>query len=610
MSWIVTWVMSSYIPIIKEFCLWLPMLWYCESFYNSEFSAINLGSFLAVLWVFFAWYQLVKPRHKIRFKFRGVRIRFADGLLLISIIFSLTSSIIHLTPFKNNPWIGFNLFREILAAISVIFCGIIYLVIANIPIKKVKDIDKFLGIVVSYLWKWQESINAIGQEMRYFIESVVTLADTGNNEALSALRVLLDKSLIDYIVNDNLFTLDKILSIYTSRKKVGESYIDMIQEEFISTIIESSLNYENSLIAKELRWDLFWWINQGKWIVSQRIFDDFEFIDQYDLLIKKRFPLSHRDNQDQSWAYAYNFVKFRDLAIKSFFEKDRNRNDIEKNIKFHKSLYKGITSFCWYKWILMNNYEDFKITHYVLESIGSGIFNNADQIMKFYWNSIPTFSIDSSERFYSKLQDPSNFFESIAMWLYNIMETISYIEENERNSFKIRDIILWFFNDATFFWGSDKEGKDQSDEDRDIWKVFMAIKNIFNQLLEKQILENNIKGYYPMMTRTFFHIYWSNIFGKKLQNDEKDFCNRILKELGNALPQLHSGIFWWITEHDASIDGDIQEARTIKIQEILSTFFPYLMIYNKENNSLTYYYGGKLSKSTINLKTLDITTLG
>ena len=571
-------------------CLWL-------GFACWEYLWIfGIAELLTVIWLFFAWYQFIWPTEKFRLFNKWLTNRHILFFISISILFSLSWVIVNYMPGEALPFIWYSDFWQLLSLFIVITIGIIFAIKAILPFRKISDTKRFLDVLVIFLWKWWKYTVAIWGEIRYLIQQIVKLSDEGNQDAHNILRLTMDKWLIDNIIHEQFFTIIQILEVYINRNKIGDRYIDNLQEEFISTVIEKSLNSGDSIISKELRGELYAWINQGKWIISQRIFEQFEFINRYNLLSSKRFAWSYKYTEEKTKDYAINYSKFWKLAVNSFFRQERNdkweitKKHIITNIVFYDDLYKWLLWFCWYKWIIINNYRDadlrISILGDIIDNISHHLRDNAKEILENYGNKIPIFKVDNMIWINNK--NPWNFFEAIALGSYQLLETISHIKETEENAREIRDLTREVVID-TFWW------------DDDINKVSCLIKERLNYLILKQISENNIRGYYPNMTRNFFHIYGRRIFTNKINDEDKTFCLEVLKLLEANLPKLNSWVFWWITKKDDEIDEDLQEARKEKAQKIIWDILPYWVIYNQEKNTLTYYFGDKLDKAILDL---------
>ena len=184
--------------------------------------------------------------------------------------------------------------------------------------------------------------------------------------------------------------------------------------------------------------------------------------------------------------------------------------------------------------------------------------------------------------------EPSNFFEAIALGCYCLLETISHIGETEQNVWDIRNLVDEVLLEDTWWDGEYK-------------KIVNLIKERLNYLIYKQISEKNIKGYYPNMTRIFFHIYGWHIFTNKIEDEDKIFCINVLKLLEGNLPKLNSWIFRWIEKKDNDIDEDLQENRKKQAEKIATDILPHGVIYSEKSNTLTYYFGSKLDKAVLDL---------
>ena len=556
----------------------------------------TIAELLTVIGLFFTWYQFIWEREKFRLLNRWLTSSTIFIAIWWTVLISIVWIIVNYIPGRPLPIIGYSESWNLLALLFIITIGSILSIGAIRPLKKIKNKEHLLDIIISFIGKGGLYTTAIWGELRYIIRDIINLENKGDVSwyLYRMFQILLDKSLIDNIIHEQIFTLNEILSVYKIKNDSSDANIDRVQKQFISTIIEESLNSKDSIISKEIRWELYAGINKWQGIVTQQIFNDFYFIHRYQLLSRKWYMWSYRYEQDKGEEYDINYSKFWKLSIESFFRESKDNKgiihkDILKNIDFYEDISNGLMWFAWYKGILVKNYRTHDIIYTMLNKIKKWISENAQEILDYYqkidiWLSEVENIIQIEER------RPSNFFEAIALWCYSLLESMSYIDNIPTNSENIRDIIVNYI-----------QIDDSLSTDIAVNKVFQLINERLKYLILKKIEERNIKGYYPNMTRNFFYMYWYQIFTNKIAKNDEEFCFKVLQLLELNLPKLYSWTFWWITEKWNTLDKDLQEARREKINKIIEDILPYGIIYNQEKNTLTYYFADRLDKSVLDL---------
>lgn len=440
-----------------------------------------------------------------------------------------------------------------------------------------------IQVYLDYISRGDEYIDATWWELWYFFRDIVELVDQWNKEAINFLRILMDKQFIYNITHKQFSTLHFILRVYKERKATWRSNIDNLHEEFLTTIIQISLNSNDSFITREIKGDLFGWINQGKGLLSLLIFESFSFIARYNLFSDKRFVGSYKSKIEKDLIYTANYASFFEHAIKSFFA------DITNNIRYYETVYNGILVFCSYPRSLAKLRIEEKKFISPFHWIHNGIYDNSDQILRYFDNNIPFFSLE--EYTVRHHLEPKNIFDSLAFGFCELCESISHIEETSENSSNIRDMLSLIENDFLDFWSSNNNQRSEG-------SIFRAIALRINKIFEKKVLEDNLYGRYPMLTRIFFHLWGYQIFNGDEAAYDKDFCLNILQWFANKLPELYE---WKIWSHETGClnsNEDIHVNRLNKAHEIIDDLLPKNMYYDYERKVLGYFFGYDRTEKT------------
>jgi hypothetical protein len=129
---------------------------------------------------------------------------------------------------------------------------------------------------------------------------------------------------------------------------------------------------------------------------------------------------------------------------------------------------------------------------------------------------------------------------------------------------------------------------------------------VFVEKLKEKILGEgkdgympNYKGYFPAMILVYFYMFGFYAFSEK-QNEAqaKDLHVPIFSKLAEAFPKLYQGFKQEFYDAETLPEGkkDLLEKQG---REILDKFLKQNMVYNFEENSLSYYYSGNIHSSKI-----------
>ena len=109
----------------------------------------------------------------------------------------------------------------------------------------------------------------------------------------------------------------------------------------------------------------------------------------------------------------------------------------------------------------------------------------------------------------------------------------------------------------------------------------------------------NYKGYFPAMILVYFYMFGFYAFSET-QNEAqaKDLHIPIFSKLAESFPKLYQGFKQEFYEAETLPEGkkDLLEKQG---REILDHFLKKNMVYNFEENSLSYYYSGDIHSSKI-----------
>lgn len=109
----------------------------------------------------------------------------------------------------------------------------------------------------------------------------------------------------------------------------------------------------------------------------------------------------------------------------------------------------------------------------------------------------------------------------------------------------------------------------------------------------------NYKGYFPAMILVYFYMFGFYAFSEK-QNEAqaKDLHIPIFSKLAESFPKLYQGLKQEFYDAETLPEGK-KELLEKQGREILDQFLKKNMVYNFEENSLSYYYSGNIHSSKI-----------
>lgn len=571
-----------------DFCLWLNILGKCSDYYNNEYTIMNIWVLLGVLWIFIAAYQLLNETYKMRLEYKYTWLIILY-LLWFSIIICFIWWIMPFIPGTALPLFWYHIFYEILSVVLILISLIIWLQHLFKPIKpkSEKDFGKLLDLTIWYLTKWWKYTDAYISELFYFINDLFFWLINWKKYTNEIFIHLLNRNSIDNIIENNPWTLYKILTLYTDNIQ-DFSKNNIILEEFFQNIFFSSLANEKSFISRELNEE----INKHykNWFFLDSILWSFKNI--HYLWLLDWIPYSINIKKDLN-IYYRNFITFFNKSFYLFLDEEEN---LIFNIKqYYKSIYFWLSQV---SWIIQNNYKDLWLdidtkwldTHiwYKLKSLNS-------KIMEIYWNKLPEINYDLDKLSHYLWNDwnlyVQNFLDSIAFWLFDCYLSASkelYTLNEDEQWWKTRSLVMHI---DRFLW-YDKEKT---------W-VLLEIQKRINFLFESKI-DYNLNWNYPMAIKSFFYAYGYQIFTKNDEDNWNDFYKKILKIIAEKLPKL---IKWYIYGYnDEALKNEYNKnyAKN-KAKKIFEDLFPENMKYNEIENKIYYYYSDNSFWSCIDLNIL------
>ncbi len=526
-------------------CLGLNFLSKCSETHLSEHFLFNFETAISSLAIIISIYALVlEKRFRARVNIKRNIITQLKVILIIIIFLTFIGSIIPYIPGKPLPLLGYPIFWEIIATIPLIY-GLFLAFKLFQPIKlltksQAKNLAKYAPHCTL---KFHNSLDLILKEAEFFWSDFLK-------------KTLTDKKLKDTLVYD--FSQKDFL-----RAAVKSRYILLATVNFLSN--NKDKKYNLSHIENFLS-ELF-----------------LENLIQTESVLNEDLNSSYKELMQ-------HIIRKEGLADSIFKNLRSPELDLYKNKNLFKILKRFVSVFHLY---LGRQYHYTEKTDNYIDLIQSNILEDFLYLFKNNLYNLNTkkdrynlfnelFSMPITNL--KKLPEEQGkilgegIYEMLEKYtIYNFNQNDDLINEEERINYGILN-----FNYIK--------------ENEYIEKYFKE------KLLEKIVGSKdpkkpghswyNLKGYYPMMTQTYFIIYGYKIFSNKSNNmsaKDKEFHMTILKKMQENLPKIASGR---TQEYLEKIEMPKEKNKIIIIKKraerCLQSIFPQNIIYNKKENSITY----------------------
>ena len=551
------------------------MLRKCTDYVNYELSVFNIGVFIAVIWVFFAWFQLIDSIHKIRFK-----IRYNTIILLLLILPLLTSVIGTLLPFfpwKPLPFLWYSIFWEVFTALYIIIIWLI--LIPYLFLKKINTFDIQYGNI-NYLYNnclaKNQYIEALVFELSYFFEDFLKKYrwELKKNEwwyAHQFMRILQNQRFIDSLIW-NPVTIQKIINLYYSDNRDNFSYDE---EQFLQKIILGSFLKENSYLVLELNGNFNVHYDSKNGIILKNIIEDLRFLRKLNILWS-----SNTYNYSNNPTFANNCLNFTIKIIEEFLNKEK----INENYKEYKLLYNVFKT---QAHIIQQRFD--KINRSLLSDL---LWNNYGYklrelnsvLLNVYWGEkYPEFKETDRKTDLDKynIRDSNNnLLDAFAFGIFELMKKFSNFKDVD-----IRKYILKF----TSVW-------EESVLSNEIEKRIL--------ILLRQDIVKNLTWWYEMVSVVFWENYSWYITNHPENIEKKQEVMDILKLYAEGISKL---LDWYIYSYTAKTlqDSYRKEKAVERAEKILEYLFPKYISYNKNNHSLIIYSMDNLDYSELDLNNIS-----
>lgn len=514
-------------------------------------SSYNLGVAITAIAIVVAFIEFISNRRELRFSLNYGKRKLALWLAIISITLVFLGEL-------DGLFLGFPFVFEIGGAVLMVIAIAIYLYVILNPLKRLnkKQISILQDILAGTL---SNSYLDKSQTIRGCIELFENLLDLS----------LSDKDVQDIFRNDfasdillkhfsESYVFERTVDFYVEKRKEYKYVLDHIEfflKQLMTKSLESSESFLNMFIGQKIYPNALFclddvMIKEKDGSLLRVLFGEYRFngLDSvgqlnYIALVTRYFKLVYQENKHVSLKYGYqkNYELNDELVgiffkeIGDFFESCYDQKQLET---------------------LLDRVEGFSLYYSVRTGDKSEKVreNTGEFLYHLFYNLIINYKIENEEKFRLKVYQ-----------LYN------HFLEVQENGF----------------------------ENNIAYGVFVA------KLKEKILGEGkggdmpNYKGYFPAMILVYFYIFGFYVFSED-QNEAqvKDLHIPIFSKLAEAFPRLYQGFKQEFYDAKILPEGK-KELLEKQGREILDQFLKKNMVYNFEENSLSYYYSGNIHSSKI-----------
>lgn len=560
-SFLIGFILGYILGFLKTHALLSPLFiglinlsWFNDLIHDplwSEHSSYNLGVAITAIAIVVAFIEFIANRNELKFKLNYRKRRIALWLAIFSII---------LTFFGE-----FNLFCpfifEITGALLMFSAILIYLHVIFSRLKKLSEsqIEIFQDILIGVL------SNTYTDKLKT-IEGSIELFD--NLLELS----LKNKAVKNIFVNDfasavflkyfseSGYVFDRTIKFYIEKSKEGKSnlhYLEFFLKRLFIKSLENNESFLNTFLMQEIYPEALFYLDEVMLeekdnrilnvLFGENRFDGLTNAGQlnYIAVVNRYFRLIYQENNHVSLKNGYQKnYDFNDELIEIFFKEIKNFFESCFEQKHLEMLLDKVEDFSWYyRWSVKTEDKSENIRR-----------KTGEFLYDVFYHTISKYKIENEEIFRLKAHE-----------LYD-----RFIEIQENG---IENNIAY---------------------------------NVFTEKLKEKIIGKkdneffpNYKGYFPAMILVYFYIFGFYIFSENQNETQvKNLHIPILSKLAESFPRLYQGFKQEFYDVE-SLPENKKDLLQKQGREILNKFLKKNMVYNFDENSLSYYYSGDIHSSKI-----------
>lgn len=528
-------------------CLGLDFLAKCSQSHISDHFLFNLETAVSSLAIIVAIYALfLERRFRVRIGIKNSQLK--DLIFIVLIVLELTFIAATLPYISGTPrpLVGYPIFWEILAFLLLVF-AIFQSYNLLKPIRKLSksQVHNLIKSAPYDTVSYHGSVDLLVKEADYFWTDFLLKSIKNNSLRKILTENFTNEDFLKVAVKSQYILLQTVEVIGKSKPTDNIEHI----KNFLRTLFLYGMTAENSVIVDDLK-------------------SSYKPILQH--MIRKRKLGSIILGYSTDLFFLRHNLEGNHLAV------------LERFVKIFE-LYLG------------RQYHHTDDKSQYLSLIHSEVLDN---LLKFFKDNLLYLNFDEKSAFLKKLSFlsldlsslPEKESEMLADGIYEILEDYAIGRDWRKDSESERFLCIEI---ARTFVECNKHTKK-------IFKKRLLAKIVGSEnKKEAEYFSYNLKGYYPMMIPVYFFIYGHELFSKTLPEENFKFNMTILKKMQESLPKIAEGKTQRFM--DADIPDNERSANAIKrkAENCLDRMFPESIVYNKEENSITYYFSGDEASRTL-----------
>lgn len=524
-------------------------------------SSYSLGVAITAIAIVVAFIEFISNKRELRFSLNYKKRRVALWIAIASIVLTFFGEL-------DGLFLGYPFIFEISGAILMFVAIAMYLHVILNPLKKLnkKQIPILQDILAGTLSNSQLDKT---QTIRGCIELFDNLLNLSleNEDVQKIFKNDFASDIFLKHFSESYFVFGRTVEFYVEKRKEGRYVLDHI-EFFLKRLMTKSLDnnesFLNMFIGEKIYPNALFclddvMIKEKDGLLLRVLFGEYRFngLDSggqlnYIALVTRYFKLVYQKNNHVSLEVGYQKnYELNDKLIEVFFKEIGGFIESCYDQKQLVALMDKVEGFGWcYAWGVRTKDK----SENVRKNTGKFLYH-------LFYNSISKYKIDNEEIFRFKVHQLYDYF--LEMQENSVENNVAYSSFVE----KLKEEILG-------------EGEDG----------YMP----------------NYKGYFPAMILVYFYMFGFYAFSEK-QNEAQanDLHIPIFSKLAEAFPKLYQGFKQEFYDAKVLPEGkkDLLEKQG---REILDQFLKKNMVYNFEENSLSYYYSGNIHSSKVFLNEVKV----
>ncbi|MHB1769501.1 MAG: hypothetical protein ACYCPH_00215 [Minisyncoccota bacterium] len=517
-------------------------------------SSYNLGVAITAIAIVVAFIEFISNRRELRFSLNYSKRKLALWLASASIALTFLGEL-------NGLFLGYPFIFEISGAILMIAAIAIYLWVILAPLKRLnkKQISILQDILAGTLSNSHLDKLQIIRGCIELFENLLNLS-LSDKDVQSIFRNDFASDIFLKSFSESYFVFGRTVDFFRQKKKDGGhdlDHIDFFLKRLMTKSLENSDSFLNMFIGQKIYPNALFclddvMIKEKDSSLLRTLFGEYRYngLDNvgqlnYVALVTRYFRLVYQGNNHVSLKDGYQKkYELNDKLIEIFYKQIGDFIETCYDQKQLEVLFDKIEGFSWYyTWGVRTRDKSENVRR-----------NTGEFLYHLFYNSISKYKIENEEVFRLKVHQ-----------LYD------HFLEIQENGF----------------------------ENNVAYDVFVA------KLKEKILGEGkdgympNYKGYFPAMILVYFYMFGFYAFSEK-QNEAqaKDLHVPIFSKLAEAFPKLYQGFKQEFYDTETLPEGK-KELLEKQGREILDQFLKKNMVYNFDENSLSYYYSGNIHSAKV-----------